>query len=114
MKLAANIEHLRAAPGVVAVMIDEPTTYRGPDTWSPICAAGLQLLALTGEATLRVSVGQHAMVVQRERDHAVAVVIPAGHAVAKSLRRLIRRLAARERGAPRPPARAPLAADAAA
>lgn len=114
MSLAANIEHLRAAPGVVAVMIDAPATYRGPDTWSPICAAGLQLLALTGEHSLRVSVGQHAILVQRERNHTVAVVIPAGHAVAKSLRRLIRRLAARERGSPRPPAQAPLAADAAA
>ncbi len=56
------------------------------------------LLALTDEPTVRLVVGEHTIVVQRELGQIVAVVLPTGHAVAKSLRRMIRRMARKERG----------------
>jgi hypothetical protein len=109
MSLFANIEHLAAAPGVVAVTIDSPNhprTFRGVDTWSPVLDASLQLFGQTGEDTIRLVIGQHTVIIQKEHGDTVAVVLPTGHAIAKSLRRMIRRLAKKERGpvtAARPP-----------
>lgn len=109
MSLFANIEHLAAAPGVVAVTIDSPNhprAFRGVDTWSPVLDASLQLFGQTGEDTIRLVIGQHTVIIQKEHGDTVAVVLPTGHAIAKSLRRMIRRLAKKERG-PVPSARAP-------
>lgn len=101
MSLFANIEHLAAAPGVVAVTIDSPNhprAFRGVDTWAPVSNAALQLFAQTGEDTIRLVIGQHTLIIQKEHGDTVAVVLPTGHAIAKSLRRMIRRLAKKERG----------------
>lgn len=111
MSLFANIEHLAAAPGVVAVTIDSPNhprAFRGVDSWAPVLDASLQLFSQTGEDTIRLVIGQHTVIIQKEHGDTVAVVLPTGHAIAKSLRRMIRRLAKKERG-PVPPARAPQA-----
>jgi hypothetical protein len=116
MSLFANIEHLAAAPGVVAVTIDSPNHprgFRGVDSWSPVLDASLQLFGQTGEDTIRLVIGQHTVIIQKEHGDTVAVVLPTGHAIAKSLRRMIRRLAKKERGpvttarAPQAPAEAP-------
>lgn len=101
MSLFANIEHLAAAPGVVAVTIDSPNhprAFRGVDTWAPVLDASLQLFGQTGEDTIRLVIGQHTVIIQKELGDTVAVVLPTGHAIAKSLRRMIRRLAKKERG----------------
>ncbi|HEY8374883.1 MAG TPA: hypothetical protein VIK91_00285 [Nannocystis sp.] len=111
MSLFANIEHLAAAPGVVAVTIDSPNhprAFRGVDSWAPVLDASLQLFNQTGEDTIRLVIGQHTVIIQKEHGDTVAVVLPTGHAIAKSLRRMIRRLAKKERG-PVPPGRAPQA-----
>lgn len=109
MSLFANIEHLAAAPGVVAVTIDSPNhprAFRGVESWSPVLDASLQLFGQTGEDTIRLVIGQHTVIIQKEHGDTVAVVLPTGHAIAKSLRRMIRRLAKKER-CPVPAARAP-------
>ena len=101
MSLFANIEHLAAAPGVVAVTIDSPShprAFRGVDNWAPVLDASLQLFGQTGEDTIRLVIGQHTVIIQKELGDTVAVVLPTGHAIAKSLRRMIRRLAKKERG----------------
>ena len=110
MSLFVNIEHLAAAPGVVAVTIDSPShprSFRGVETWAPVLDASLQLFGQTGEDTIRLVIGQHTVIIQKEHGDTVAVVLPTGHAIAKSLRRMIRRLAKKERGplnqAPRSP-----------
>jgi hypothetical protein len=111
MSLFANIEHLAAAPGVVAVTIDSPNHprgFRGVDSWAPVLDASLQLFSQTGEDTIRLVIGQHTVIIQKEHGDTVAVVLPTGHAIAKSLRRMIRRLAKKERG-PVPSARTPQA-----
>ena len=105
MSLLANMEHLAAASGVVAVTIDSPQhprAFRGVENWAPVLDAALGLFEKTDEDTIRLVIGQHTVIVQKEHGQTVAVVLPTGHAIAKSLRRMIRRLSKKERG-PLPP-----------
>lgn len=100
MSLRANIDHLAAAPGIVAVTVADPAgtfEFRGESSWSPILAAAMGLLKKTDEPTIRLVVGQHTIVLQGEGDQTVAVVLPTGHAIAKSLRRMIRRMSRKVR-----------------
>ncbi len=101
MSLRANIEHLAAAKGVVSLAVEAQGScdYRGDSHWHPILDASLKLLSLSGEPSIRLVVGKHTLVIQRENAEVVGVVIPTGHAIAKSLRRMIRRMAKK----PRPP-----------
>lgn len=100
MSLRANIDHLAAAPGIVAVTVADPAgslEFRGESSWSAILAAAMGLLKKTDESTIRLVVGQHTVVLQGEGDETVAVVLPTGHAIAKSLRRMIRRMSRKVR-----------------
>jgi hypothetical protein len=106
MSLLANMEHLAAASGVVAVTIDSPQhprAFRGVESWAPVLDASLALFDKTDEDTIRLVIGQHTIIVQKEHGQTVAVVLPTGHAIAKSLRRMIRRLSKKERGPIQPP-----------
>ena len=52
MSLRANIEHLAAAQGIVAVSVVSaagPREFRGDDAWSSILDAALSLLDKTDE-----------------------------------------------------------------
>jgi len=101
MSLRANIEHLSASPGVEAVIVDSPNkdaTYRGDAHWRAVLDASMALLAKTDEKSIRLVVGKHTIVLQTEGDDTVGVVLPTGHAIAKSLRRMIRRMSKKERG----------------
>jgi len=100
MSLRANIEHLAAAQGIEAVAVDSPTgarELRGNGQWSAVLEGALSLLDKTEESTIRLVVGKHTVVVQTEKDETVAVVLPTGHAIAKSLRRMIRRMSRKVR-----------------
>ncbi len=111
MSLLANIDHLAAAKGIVALCVDAPNNprkFRGVETWNPVLEGAISLLGLTGESTIRLVIGKHTMVVQKELGETVAVVLPTGHAIAKSLRRMIRRMAKKDRG-PYIPKAAPVA-----
>lgn len=111
MSLRANIEHLAAAQGIVAVSVVSPAgprELRGDESWAPILDAALSLLEKTGEKTIRLVVGKHTVVLQTENEETVGVVLPTGHAIAKSLRRMIRRMSRKPRGPlPRPVVTAP-------
>lgn len=100
MSLRANIEHLAAAQGIVAVSVNSPNgrEFRGEQSWGPVLEASHSLLDKTGEKTIRLVVGKHTIVLQTEADETVAVVLPTGHAIAKSLRRMIRRMSRKPRG----------------
>ncbi|MEZ4385284.1 MAG: hypothetical protein R3A79_28415 [Nannocystaceae bacterium] len=101
MSLHNNIDHLAAAGGVVALSVDAPEKQRlfsGAERWRPILDGAINLLRMTGESSIRLVIGDHTMVVQNELKETVAVVIPTGHAIAKSLRRMIRRMARKDRG----------------
>lgn len=101
MSLQANIEHLHAATGIEAVIVDaqsSPRVFRGPDSWERVLEGALSLFARTNEPSIRLVVGKHTIVVQKESEEIVAVVLPTGHAIAKSLRRMIRRMSKKDRG----------------
>ncbi len=106
MSLRANIEHLEAAQGIEAVAVLSaagPREFRGDESWSAVLDGALSLLDKTGEPTIRLVVGKHTVVVQTEKEETVAVLLPTGHAIAKSLRRMIRRMSRKVR----PPLRSP-------
>jgi hypothetical protein len=112
MSLRANIDHLAAAPGIVAVTVADPAgslEFRGEQSWNPVLAAAMGLLKKTDESTIRLVVGQHTVVLQGEGDETVAVVLPTGHAIAKSLRRMIRRMSRKVRAPVVRPSMAPVA-----
>ena len=99
MSLLANIEHLAIAPGIEAVMVNASSRdSRGSHTWHPVLDGALDLFERTQEKSIRLVVGKHTIVVQKEGEETVAVVLPTGHAIAKSLRRMIRRMARKDRG----------------
>lgn len=101
MSLRANIEHLAASQGIVAVSVVSPAgprELRGDQQWGSILDAAHSLLDKTGEKTIRLVVGKHTVVLQTEGEETVAVVLPTGHAIAKSLRRMIRRMSKKPRG----------------
>lgn len=99
MSLLANIDHLAVAAGIEAVVVDASTRdYRGTPTWHAVLDGALDLFKRCDEKSIRLVVGKHTIVVQREADETVAVVLPTGHAIAKSLRRMIRRMARKDRG----------------
>ncbi|EDM74849.1 hypothetical protein PPSIR1_31108 [Plesiocystis pacifica SIR-1] len=68
------------------------------DSWRPVLDGALDLFKRTEEKSIRLVVGKHTIVVQKENEETVAVVLPTGHAIAKSLRRMIRRMARKDRG----------------
>ena len=100
MSLRANIEHLAAAGGIEAVTVvsGQDREFRGDNSWQPVLDGALRLLEKTEENTIRVVIGDHTIVVQAEGEETVGVVLPTGHAIAKSLRRMIRRLSRKARG----------------
>lgn len=100
MSLRANIEHLAAAGGIEAVTVvsGQDKDFRGDSSWQPVLEGALRLLEKTDENSIRVVIGDHTMVVQSEGEETVGVVLPTGHAIAKSLRRMIRRLSRKARG----------------
>lgn len=108
MSLLANIDHLAIASGIEAVIVDAGTReQRGQQSWFLVLEGALDLFHRTDEKSIRLVVGKHTIVVQKEGEETVAVVLPTGHAIAKSLRRMIRRMARKDRG---PLPRAKLAA----
>lgn len=101
MSLFANIDHLHIANGIQAVTVDTskaPRAFRGEERWEPVLAEAISLFRLTEEPSIRLVVGKHTVVVQKENEETVAVVLPTGHAIAKSLRRMIRRMSKKVRG----------------
>ena len=67
MSLLANMEHLAAASGVVAVTIDSPQhprAFRGVENWGPVLDAALALFDKADEDTIRLVIGQHTIIVQ--------------------------------------------------
>jgi hypothetical protein len=99
MSLSANIEHLAIASGIEAVCVETAERdFRGRESWKAVLDGALDLFGKTEESSIRLVVGKHTVVVQREAAETVAVVLPTGHAIAKSLRRMIRRMAKKDRG----------------
>lgn len=101
MSIRANIDIIASATGVSGVLVEvdgDDRVIRGDARWEPVLHGSISLLRLTDEESIRVIVGEHTLAIHRaESSELVAVACPTGHAIAKSLRRMIRRLARRAR-----------------
>lgn len=102
MNLSKNIDHLSETSGIEAVVVQVShqgkREYRGNDKWFSILEGALDLFQRTNEPNIRLICGDRTVSVQKEGDETAATVIPTGHVVSKSLRRLIRRMAKKDRG----------------
>lgn len=103
MQLLKSLDHLATHAGILAVSaaLDKPGprafTYAGAERWHPLLAACTAMLDHTAEGSIRVLLGQHTVVVQREHGQIAAVCFETGDAVAKSVHRMVR-YAARPEG----------------
>ena len=101
MSLLGNIEHIVHSSGIEAALVrssDRTDTFAGEEPWSGTLAKALDVFSLSGESSVRIVVGKYTLVIQREREEEVAVALPTGHPMAKSLRRMLRRMARKDRG----------------
>lgn len=100
MSLRGNIEHIVHSNGIEAALVrvdEQSDTFSGGAGWSETLATALDVFRLSEESSVRVVVGKHTLVMQREREEEVAVALPTGHPMAKSLRRMLRRMARKDR-----------------
>ena len=101
MSLRGNIEHIVHSNGIEAALVrveEQPDTFSGSEEWNETLATALDVFRLSEQSSVRIVVGKHTLVVQQERGEQVAVALPTGHPMAKSLRRMLRRMARKDRG----------------
>ena len=98
--MATNrIERVLRHDGIVAVLDmtaeqaqgGEPS-WVGDDRWKPIVMEAVRLRQIAGEPSVRVLVGDHAVLVSGDDKHVVGVVFIKGHPVVKSVVRMVRQL----------------------
>ena len=98
--MATNrIERVLRHDGIVAVLDmtaeqaqgGEPS-WVGDDRWKPIVMEAVKLRQIANEPSVRVLVGDHAVLVSGDERHVVGVVFIKGHPVVKSVVRMVRQL----------------------
>lgn len=94
-----RIERVLRHDGIVAVLdwyTDQARVYEphwaGDERWHPIVHEAVKLQQLSGEASVRVLVGSHAVLISGGAGHVVGVVFIKGHPVVKSVVRMVRQL----------------------
>lgn len=94
-----RIERVLRHDGIVAVLdwyTDQARIYEphwaGDERWHPIVHEAVKLQQLSGEASVRVLVGNHAVLISGGVGHVVGVVFIKGHPVVKSVVRMVRQL----------------------
>ena len=120
MTTLSRIERVLRHDGIVAVldMTAEQAqagdcSWVGEDRWKPIVLEAVRLRQIASEPSVRVLVGEHAVLVSGDERHVVGVVFIKGHPVVKSVVRMVRQLlragapTAKPAVAPAPPAPAP-------
>lgn len=118
MTTLSRIERVLRHDGIVAVLdltAEQAQTgdcsWVGEDRWKPIVLEAVRLRQIAGEPSVRVLVGEHAVLVSGDDRHVVGVVFIKGHPVVKSVVRMVRQLlragAPAAKPAPAPAAAAP-------
>ena len=96
----SRIERVLRHDGIVAVLDmtaeqaqggAEPS-WVGDDRWKPIVLEAVRLRQIANEPSVRVLVGDHAVLVSGDEKHVVGVVFIKGHPVVKSVVRMVRQL----------------------
>lgn len=108
LAMATNrIERVLRHDGIVAVLdmtaeqaqSGEPS-WVGDDKWKPIVMEAVKLRQIANEPSVRVLVGDHAVLVSGDEKHVVGVVFIKGHPVVKSVVRMVRQLLRQPNPAP--------------
>jgi pyruvate/2-oxoglutarate dehydrogenase complex dihydrolipoamide acyltransferase (E2) component len=118
MTTLSRIERVLRHDGIVAVLDltaeqaqAGDCSWVGEDRWKPIVLEAVRLRQIAGEPSVRVLVGEHAVLVSGDDRHVVGVVFIKGHPVVKSVVRMVRQLlragAPAAKPAPAPAAAAP-------
>ena len=99
MTTISRIERVLRHDGIVAVldMTAEQaqageSSWVGEDRWKPIVLEAVRLRQIANESSVRVLVGEHAVLVSGDERHVVGVVFIKGHPVVKSVVRMVRQL----------------------
>lgn len=94
-----KIERVLRHDGIVAVLdwYTDPAQggepeWVGDDRWNPIVMEAVKLRQIASEPSVRVLVGDHAVLVSGDEKHVVGVVFIKGHPVVKSVVRMVRQL----------------------
>ena len=106
--MAVNrIERVLRHDGIVAVLdmtAEQAQTgqasWVGDDRWRPIVMEAVKLRQIANEPSVRVLVGEHAVLVSGDDKHVVGVVFIKGHPVVKSVVRMVRQLLRQPNPAP--------------
>jgi hypothetical protein len=94
----SKIERVLRHDGIVAVLdwyTDSPqgdAEWVGDERWNPIVMEAVKLRQIANESSVRVLVGDHAVLVSGDEKHVVGVVFIKGHPVVKSVVRMVRQL----------------------
>ncbi len=96
---STRIERVLRHDGIVAVLdiagAQNETgdiSWVGDDRWRPIVMEAVRLREIAGEPSVRVLVGEHAVLISGDDKHVVGVVFIKGHPVVKSVVRMVRQL----------------------
>jgi len=110
--MATNrIERVLRHDGIVAVLdmtaeqaqSAEPNPgWVGEEKWKPIVMEAVKLRQIANEPSVRVLVGEHAVLVSGDERHVVGVVFIKGHPVVKSVVRMVRQLLRQPGSSPLP------------
>lgn len=103
-----KIERVLRHDGIVAVLdqaADQPqgageAAWVGDEKWKPIVLEAVKLRQIANEPSVRVLVGDHAVLVSGDEKHVVGVVFIKGHPVVKSVVRMVRQLLRQPSGGP--------------
>lgn len=94
--LSANIERIAKAFGVVAVRVDgADQRFLGDDEWRSFTRFSLEAFDQTREPRMKTISGKHSIFIHQHGPESIAVVIVTGHALAKCIHRIIRKMAAK-------------------
>src|SRR5688572_32794155 len=94
-----RLERVLRHDGIVAVLdmtaeqaqASDPS-WVGEEKWKPVVLEAVKLRAIANEPSVRVLVGDHAVLVSGDEKHVVGVVFIKGHPVVKSVVRMVRQL----------------------
>lgn len=91
----SRIERVLRHDGIMAVSdwyTDQELQWVGDDNWKSIVLEAVKLREIANEPSVRVLVGDHAVLVSGDDKHVVGVVFIKGHPVVKSVVRMVRQL----------------------
>ena len=91
----SRIERVLRHDGIIAVLdwyTDGQPQWVGDDNWNSIVMEAVKLRQIANEPSVRVLVGDHAVLVSGDDKHVVGVVFIKGHPVVKSVVRMVRQL----------------------